>query len=130
MRQFGFVLGAVCAAWIAFNSCNNKRDGYLLDSPFLPIQLVSDSTEVILDDFLGGNVKIDTVFYEGHKQSPVSSTHSQNGRINLNKQPQNGLGILTIWSNDDHWEIQVLHSETEKVIYRLEGEQQAQSIFL
>lgn len=130
MRQFGFVLGVVCAACIAFNSCNNKREGYLLEHPFLPIQLVSDSTEVILDDFLGGNVKIDSVFYEGYKQSPVSSTHSQNGRIILSKQPRNGLGILTIWSNGDHWEIPVFPSETEKVTYRLEGVQEAQTIFL
>ena len=111
-------------------ACKTENGRYNLQQPFTPIQLLSDSTAVVLDDFLGNELLIDSVFYGRRKVNILPTENSQNGKVTLYQQPQGGLGVLAIWSNGDHWEIPVFPSEMEQVQFRLDGYDNAQSIFL
>ncbi len=130
MKQLSSSLLIWCFFLCFFSACDVASEGYRLDRPFLPIQLKSDSTSVVLDDFLGQTETIDSVFYGGASLPILPLENSINGRVILKGQPYGGLGILTIWSSGNHWEIPVFPSESERLTFRLAGFENAKSIFL
>ncbi|MDA0303964.1 MAG: alpha-amylase family glycosyl hydrolase [Bacteroidetes bacterium] len=130
MKRHASTLVVASIALSLFNACDSVSEAYHLEQPFLPIQLRSDSTVVPLDDFLGNAVAIDSAFY-GRTKLPVQpAVNSTNGHVTLKEKPFGGLGILTIWSSGDHWEIPVFPSKMETVTFRLDGSEQAETVFL
>jgi glycosidase len=111
-------------------SCTPRSERSPLQSPLLPILLSLDSTEVFLDDFFGQTSQIDSVFYNTKKLTPLSVTNSKNGKVIIRSQPSNGLGLLTLWSINDHWNIPVFPCETQEITYRLQGWDGIQSMHL
>ena len=54
---------------------------------------LESSPAVVLDDFLGNELLIDSVFYGRRKVNILPIENSQNGKVTLYQQPQGGLGV-------------------------------------